>query len=119
MSDSLIINAIQLLGIVIAVWAVVSGGLNEFNMQPEVKSEVLITNGPFSLIRNPMYLGIFLFFGAAISQDSSIKNWIAYTILTITLLLKIFSEESFLLAKFGELYRTYKKRTFRLIPYIF
>jgi protein-S-isoprenylcysteine O-methyltransferase Ste14 len=115
----LLINGIELMGIGIAVWGIVAGGLHKFNMQPEVKSDVLITNGPFALIRNPMYLGILLFFGAAISQEPTMQNWLAYIILWITLLFKIRSEEHFLLLKFGEPYRAYKKRTFRLIPYIF
>lgn len=115
----LLINGIELMGIGIAVWGIVAGGLNKFNIQPEVKSNVLITNGPFALIRNPMYLGILLFFGAAISQEPTMKNWLAYIILWITLLFKIRSEEHFLFLKFGESYRDYKKRTFRLIPYIF
>ena len=107
------------MGIAIAVWGVLAGGLDKFNMQPEVKSDVLITNGPFSLVRNPMYLGVLLFFSAVISQDPLPKHWIAYVILVITLLLKIYSEEHFLESKFGEQYRHYKNRTFRLIPYVF
>lgn len=118
-SNNLSINAIQLLGIGVAVWGVIAGGLNKFNMQPEVKSDVLITKGPFSYIRNPMYLGVLLFFGTTLNHDSSTMIWIAYVILTITLLLKIYSEERFLESKFGEQYKTYKNRTFRLIPYIF
>jgi len=117
--SNLVINSVQFISIGIVVWGIIAGGLTKFNMQPEVKSETLITNGPFKLIRNPMYTGILLFFGTTLLYNSSVPIWIAYVILTITLLLKIYSEERFLESKFGEQYRVYKKNTFRLIPYVF
>lgn len=119
MSHNWFIIAIQLLGIGVALWGIVAGGIHRFNMQPEVKSDVLITNGPFALIRNPMYLGVLLFFGMIIIHKWSTINVIVYLILIMALILKIYSEEHFLESKFGEQYRTYKSKTFRLIPYVY
>lgn len=115
--DALIL--LQLAGISIAIWGTLSIGSSNFNIQPEVKSDALVKNGIYQWIRNPMYLGILLFFIPTVSYSKSVFIWIAYFLLMIVLLLKIVMEEHFLEQKFGEVYLRYKKDSFRLIPYIF
>ncbi len=80
----------------------------------------LITTGMYSHIRHPQYLGfLLLFFGYTISMGSILLP------LTITLsLFLIFRsrmnlEEKLLTETFGAVYSNYKKRTKRLIPYIY
>lgn len=116
---NLFINGIQLLGVAIALWGIVTGGINKFNIQPEVKSDQLITKGPFSIIRNPMYIGVLLFFAPIVIVKSIILNWVIFGLLIVTLLLKIYREEQFLETKFGEQYLIYKTKTFRLIPFVY
>ncbi len=117
-STNIVIIGVEVFGMVIALWAVHAGGIHEFNMQPEVKSDVLITDGPFQLVRNPMYLGVLLFLAASTYANPSYLAWILYGVLVLVLILKIHSEEHYLEEKFGSEYRSYKKRTFRLLPYI-
>ncbi len=110
---------IQVLGFVIAIWGMLTMRFGNFNIQPEVKSSTLITKGPYKVIRNPMYTGLFLIFFPMVFNDFNLINLLVFNALMITLILKIFSEEQFLVQCFGVEYLNYKKRTFRLFPYIF
>jgi len=109
----------QLIGICIALWGVMNINIRNFNIQPEVKSEVLVSNGIFKFIRNPMYTGIILFFLPVIINNHTFYLWVCFFLLFMVFLLKIYREETFLLKKFGEEYSEYKKNTWRLLPFIY
>ena len=111
--------SIQILGIFVALWGVFSIRIGNFNIQPEVKAETLVTKGIFSVLRNPMYTGIILLFLPTILKAHSALMWIYYALLVTVLILKIYKEEIFLQEKFGEVYSLYKARTWRILPYIF
>ena len=114
------ILALQFIGISISIWSVFVMRIGRFNIQPEVKTEAkLITKGPYSLIRNPMYSGLLLVFGAGLFDSFQLIEVSVYVILTAVLLFKIKLEEKYLLLKFGERYSDYKKTSFRLLPYIY
>ena len=119
-SDSFSMEYIPLLfkvcGFVIALWGVLAMRIGNFNVQPEVKSEALVTRGPYQILRNPMYTGILLFF---IPAPLSIINSILYIALFVVLVLKIYREEQLLSSHFGTTYAAYKKTTYRLIPLLF
>ena len=111
---------LQIIGFSISIWSVFVMKIGRFNIQPEVKTEAtLITNGPYKLIRNPMYSGLLLVFGAGLFESFQLIEVSVYVILAAVLLLKIMLEEKYLLLKFGERYSDYKKTSFRLLPYIY
>lgn len=110
---------VQLIGVTVAVAGILAGGINAFNMHPEVKSEKLITTGIYKWIRNPMYLGLIIFFLADLLTRSTFTRWAAYIVLVITLFFKISSEERFLSMKFGDDFSRYKSSTKRLIPFVY
>ena len=110
----------QLLGLAIGLWGIKTMQLGNFNIQPEVKKNAhFISKGPYSLIRNPMYTGVLIFFSIALYAEFSYMRLLIYIILTVTLLLKIDAEEKFLTERFSNEYLAYKKKTFRLIPFIY
>jgi protein-S-isoprenylcysteine O-methyltransferase Ste14 len=87
----------------------------------EIRNEhTLITQGPYKRVRHPMYSDMMLWMVAFVLITA---NWFyALTIstgLTILFSIRIPDEEKLMLNRFGEQYRTYMKRTKRLIPYIF
>ena len=111
---------IQILGLLLGLWGIVAMKYGNFNIQPEVKiSANLVSVGPYKIIRNPMYSGLLLFFGISILANFGYIRLVVFVLLAIVLLLKINMEESFLTQRFGEEYVSYKKKTFRLIPFVF
>ena len=115
-----ILLAIQILGLAIGLWGILAMKMGNFNIQPEVKhTAVFVSRGPYKIIRNPMYSGLILFFGVSVFYNySNLRLGILFALIT-ALLLKIFMEEQFLIEKFGEQYAVYKKKTYRLIPFIY
>jgi protein-S-isoprenylcysteine O-methyltransferase Ste14 len=80
------------------------------------KGETLVTSGPYRYVRNPIYLGAFTFI---IALSLVAANWLLFVpnIFIIAIIyLQIDGEEKMLLARFGDEYRAYMKRTPRLIP---
>lgn len=111
---------VQLVGLAIGAWGVLVMKLGNFNVQPEVKHTAkFITNGPYEILRNPMYTGLLLFFGVSVYNNFNYMNLLVFVLLSISLLLKIGMEEHFLTERFGTEYLNYKKKTYRLIPYVY
>ncbi|WP_052111684.1 methyltransferase family protein [Dokdonia donghaensis] len=106
-------------GFAIVLWGVLAMRIGNFNIQPEVKSEALVSRGPYQILRNPMYTGILLFFIPAAFIPLSIINSMLYIALVVVLVLKIYREEQLLSSHFGATYKAYKKTTYRLIPLLF
>ncbi len=86
------------------------------NVHPEAK---LVTNGIYRFIRHPMYLAVLLgAVGMLVNQYTPLRIGITVTLL-VDLIIKMIYEERLLQKKFGEEYREYRKKTKRLIPFIF
>ncbi len=83
------------------------------------KDHQLITSGPYRTIRHPRYLGILsLAFGMSLLFNSLIG--LAIYPLIIWLIIDRIKDEEYLMQKeFGDTWRTYCQKTWRLIPYIF
>jgi len=111
---------VQIIGFIISLWGVLAMKLGNFNIQPEVKLTAhFVAKGPYKIIRNPMYTGLILFFGASVISNYSSLHLSVFTILVIVLLEKIKMEEKFLGKRFGEIYLEYKEKTYRLIPVLY
>ena len=82
-----------------------------------VKDKVLQTTGPYSITRNPLYVGGFCF---ALSIAFFLKS-ISLALLTLAASAAyvrwvVPAEEEVLESIFGETFREYKRRTPRMIP---
>jgi protein-S-isoprenylcysteine O-methyltransferase Ste14 len=81
------------------------------------KDHALITEGMFHYIRHPMYSSLWLW---CIAQTFLLQNWIAGWIgLLVFLPVYIFRvrlEEQMMVDYFGDTYRSYMKKTRRIIP---
>jgi len=79
----------------------------------------LVTTGPYRLIRHPSYLGLILaLFGWALVFRSALGLILAVLTLPI-LVARMNSEEAFLESEFGADYANYRRRTWRLLPYLY
>jgi len=111
---------LQIIGLAIGLWGILAMKLGNLNIQPEVKQNaVFINNGPYKLIRNPMYTGLLMFFSVSVFTHFNYLKLGVLIILIVVLLMKIFMEEQFLSERFEKEYLNYKKKTHRLIPFIY
>ncbi len=110
---------IEIAGVALGIWALVVMGWRNMNITPTVKAGArLVTEGPYRIIRHPMYAAVLLVAWPLIIGQYSLFRFAAGVILTIDLVLKLFYEESLLKNHFPE-YAVYMKTTYRLIPFLF
>jgi protein-S-isoprenylcysteine O-methyltransferase Ste14 len=80
----------------------------------------LVEEGLYKFIRHPGYLGVIILF---ISAGITSRNLLCLLIIVITILpaylYRISVEEKMLAEQFGDVYRSYQKRSARLIPWIY
>jgi protein-S-isoprenylcysteine O-methyltransferase Ste14 len=97
-------------------WMVAHNPPGNFSVLPEPRANArLITTGPYTLVRHPLYLGLIIFaVGCAIGWNTPV-HWIAAASLVLILDAKSRREERFLIERFPE-YRGYAARTPRLLP---
>ena len=106
-----------MIGIAFREWAVLSLGTQFTVVVSVAPGQILIQRGPYQWIRHPAYTGsILTLAGFALALGS----WTAaLAVLLISLagfLYRIHVEEIMLLEVFGEEYRDYMNRTWRLFP---
>jgi protein-S-isoprenylcysteine O-methyltransferase Ste14 len=108
------------LGLVIRIKSILTLKQHFTYTVARTENHTLIETGLYKFIRHPGYLGQLIFF-CGISL--SLSNWISVVCMTVATTLgysyRIIVEEKFLLKQFGEEYKEYQKRTWRLLPGIF
>ncbi|MHC5542847.1 methyltransferase family protein [Singulisphaera rosea] len=81
------------------------------------KNEMLITEGPFSVVRNPLYLGSFLAMSGLVLLTGSITfTGVLLAAFLLYYRITVMREEIFLHRKFGARYRKYVERVPRWLP---
>lgn len=80
------------------------------------KDEMIITSGPYSVVRNPLYVFSFIgVLGMGLVSENLLILVLAPLIFLIHYQIVVRSEERFLLARFGEVYAEYLKKVPRFI----
>jgi len=89
-------------------------GVRRLGDPDKVMYENLVTDGPLSVVRHPLYSIAFILLWTRPLYDTAI---VSSVILTFYLLIGTWLEERKLTAKFGDRYRTYKKTTPAYFPW--
>ena len=109
---------IMLIGEAIRFWGVVYAG-SATRTTAAAGGSHLITDGPFGLVRNPLYIGnFFLSFGVLIMSWAFMPWMILIFLILFTMQYGaiVSLEEAYLAGHFGESYETYKSHVKRWIP---
>lgn len=111
--------ALELLGILLLVWAVFTMRSTKINVFPEVRTgSRLVTNGPYRWVRHPIYTSGLIISLALVCESFSYWRGACWFILCVNLVAKLSREERFLGEVFDD-YEAYRLRTWRLIPWLF
>lgn len=85
-----------------------------------VEGHKIVQSGLYKYIRHPAYTGSLLTF---LGLGLSFSNWLAPIIIVVPVLLaflyRIRVEEAVLIRAFGDDYKAYMRRTWRLIPFLY
>lgn len=97
-------------------WVFSSLGKNITSTVAIRKDHALVMHGPYRWVRHPLYtVGFLAFVGFSLLA----ANWFIFAMLLLgypVLILRTFTEEANLVAKFGDEYRDYMRRTGRFLP---
>lgn len=109
---------VEMAGLMLGIWALVVMGWHNLNVTPLVRRDAqLVTNGPYTWIRHPMYAVVLLTIWPLILDQYSLFRVTVGFVLTGDLIIKTLYEES-ILKKHFEGYAAYMKTTKRLIPFV-
>jgi protein-S-isoprenylcysteine O-methyltransferase len=80
----------------------------------------LITSGPYNVVRNPIYTGMF---GMLLATGLAISHWIGLIIGVIVYILgtavRVHSEEKLLREMFGQQFEAYARKVPAVVPFLF
>jgi protein-S-isoprenylcysteine O-methyltransferase Ste14 len=105
-------------GIAVGAWALTANRLGNFNIRPEVKpSGRLVTHGPYTYVRHPMYLAVMLATLGFCLGYGAPWRWAALAALGIVLMVKAGIEETAMAARHPG-YAEYARTTKRIVPFL-
>jgi protein-S-isoprenylcysteine O-methyltransferase Ste14 len=92
----------------------------QFSVQVTLQEDHnLIQSGPYKYIRHPRYLGILAFFGGISITFRSLLGILLIFGLLVVLVWRIFTEEALMQKEFGKDWEEYRKRSWRILPFVF
>jgi protein-S-isoprenylcysteine O-methyltransferase Ste14 len=105
-------------GVSFSIWARRHLGANWSGVPSLKKGHTLITSGPYSVVRHPIYTGIlFGVVGSALVLGTNTSLIVIFlTILFVGI--KIHQEEGLMRDQFGDEHRDYQKRVKTIIPWL-
>ena len=110
---------VEMAGVFLGLLSIYVMGLGNFNIRPIVKeSGVLITSGPYGIIRHPMYLAQVIAIVPLVCESFSYWRLAVLLLLIIVLTIKMEYEEKRLVKHFNG-YSEYKKYTKKVIPFVY
>ena len=111
--------AITVLGCAFAVWARFTLGGNWSGRPSLMLGHELITRGPYSLARHPIYTGLLLAVAGTTIALGEWHNLLGALLVLAGLLFKMRDEEKIMLDAFPAAYPAYRRRVKALVPGVF
>jgi protein-S-isoprenylcysteine O-methyltransferase Ste14 len=106
-------------GILLAVWAREYLGRNWSRSVTIKQDHELITTGPYTFVRHPIYTGVLAgILGTAIAL-SQVRGVIVVLLFFVAFWMKLRMEEQWMRSQFGATYANYAHQTAALVPYLF
>ena len=116
---------LSVIGIALSVWSIVymknvgkGNPMDAFNHEVAPRTKSLMTEGPYRICRNPMLLGVFIYYIGVVILLASWKALLIFILYIAIMMVQVDREEKRLEADFGEDYIEYKRRTKKIIPFL-
>ena len=111
--------AISWAAVLFAIWARVTLGKNWSGAVITLKKDhELVTNGPYAFVRHPIYTGYFFAtLGTALTLGTN-SSIIATMMIFCGFLIRMHKEETLMTKQFGHTYTEYKKRSKKIVPFL-
>ncbi|MCX6267066.1 MAG: hypothetical protein NTW16_06875 [Bacteroidetes bacterium] len=109
---------VQVLAAALMIWARITFGMRSFHAVANTTKGKLVTNGPYHILRHPIYVSIIYFVWAGVLFNPALPAIAAAAVITVSLIFRMLLEEKFLKLDYHE-YQAYTKRTYLLIPFLF
>jgi protein-S-isoprenylcysteine O-methyltransferase Ste14 len=109
-----------MLGFAIRVWAMRVLGRFYTRTLVTTADQRVVREGPYRLVRHPGYLGSMLVWTGAAASSGNLLSVLAVTaLMTVAYAYRIRTEERMLIEALGEPYEEYRRRSWRLVPFVF
>ena len=92
--------------------------MDAFNHEVAPRTVNLMTDGPYRICRNPMLLGVFIYYAGVIIFLGTWQFAAVFAAYFAIMMIQIKREEERLKQDFGEAYEEYCRKTSKLIPHI-
>jgi protein-S-isoprenylcysteine O-methyltransferase Ste14 len=110
--------AIQVAAFLLMIYARITFGARSFHAAANPTEGGLVTTGPYAYLRHPIYAAIMYFIWAGALDHFSWRVLAYAELITAGAFTRMHIEEFLLVKKYPE-YRDYKKRTKKLIPFVY
>ncbi len=116
---NIFIFVLELMSLLIGVWAVFAMKLHTITVLPSVKpGGQLCTSGPYRVLRHPMYTAVLLLLLGMMLNNYSHTGLVVFFIVLVDLIVKMNVEEKILIAHYAD-YKDYMTRSKRIVPFVY
>lgn len=111
--------AVCVCGLAFTAWARLTLGRN-WSARVTLKADhELIQSGPYALVRHPIYTGLFAMALGSVLLIGRVGALVGYIFFIAGFVIKAGREEKLMIQQFPEQYADYRKRTKRVVPFIY
>src|SRR5947208_7219497 len=101
-SSSPLVISVQLLALVLFLWARVTFGRRSYHVVADPTEGGLVTGGPYRYVRHPIYAGFCLFISAGVAAHWSWSTGWCGALVMSSAVRRIYCEESLVAARYPE-----------------
>jgi len=110
---------LDLAGVLFAAWARFTLGRNWSGLVMGVKERhELVQTGPYAIVRHPIYAGLLLAAAGTALTLGTLSNYIGLAVIATALAIRVSLEEELMNKEFREIHESYRRRTKKLIPFV-
>src|SRR6478735_7693225 len=107
---------VTIIGCVFAIWARLALGANWSGRATVKADHQLVTGGPYSLTRHPIYTGLMVAIVGTAVEVGEVRCLIGVFVILLALMIKMSQEERLMMQTFPDAYPPYRRRVKALIP---